>query len=152
VISWLAGGLQLFGEGWPLFKASFSAKENPHTGWCRGQWWLSEYATLGQTCVLRLRDDQVIMDRNAHDLPGIRELARDPDILSTWFWVTGWVLMSQDESGRIGQDGRLENLARFDNRGGQTTYTHLSQANHGMGRIEHHRQKLFAVFVLKVVS
>ena len=48
--------------------------------------WLHQ-ATLSETCVRRAGDDEVIVDRDAHELAGLDELAGDPDVFARWLRV-----------------------------------------------------------------
>lgn len=61
------------------------------------------------------------MHRSTYDLSYLNELARDPDIFSTWLGVIGGVLVHQDDRSRVGQDDRLENMQGLDERSGQST-------------------------------
>lgn len=107
--------------------------------------------TLSQTRISVLGDDDVIMHRHPHQLAGLNELARDTDILAAWLWVARWVIVQTDDRSGVGQDRRLEDLPRLNDRRGQATDADLRHSDHRVGRIEKDHDELLSVLVGEVV-
>jgi hypothetical protein len=62
-----------------------------------------------------MADDQRVMDRHAHDPAGLSELARNANIFPARFEVAGWMVVGDDDRGRVGEDRAFKDLSSTDN-------------------------------------
>ena len=76
----------------------------------------SDDAPIGKARVVGFSDDQMVANWNAHDLTGFGKLADDLDVLLARFRIAGGVLVRKYGRRGVGQNRRLENLTRLNNR------------------------------------
>ena len=64
----------------------------------------------------------MVEDLDAEELAGGGEPAREGDVLGRWLGIAARVVVGQQERGAAGEDRRLENFARVDERARQAAY------------------------------
>ena len=76
--------------------------------------------------------DNVIENRDAHYLPGLGKPFSNLDILATWLWVAGRMVVREQYSSRTLDYGWLEDFARMNKRRIKRSNGHPDDALHPM--------------------
>jgi hypothetical protein len=85
----------------------------------------------------------VIEERDPHDVRSPGELLCDGDVVGTRGGIAGRMVVRDDDPGGRSENGRLQNLARVDDRGVQGADRHDFDAEHGVpGREQKHHEML----------
>ena len=91
------------------------------------------------------------MHGHAHQVAGLDELPRDPDIFTRWLDVSRWVVVSENHGGCVCEDCDLEHLARLNDRGGQAADADERQTQNRIRGIQENQDHLLSIFQAEVL-
>ena len=87
----------------------------------------------------------MVKDANTEDLCRLCQSIGALAVLPRWSRISGWMVVQEDDGGRVLQDGRLENLPRVHNRGGEASHADRMVADGPVLAVECDYKKELAV-------
>ena len=106
---------------------------------------LREQSGVGEAVVVRFAENDVVENADAEDLRGFDQAVCAVAIFPRGNWISGGMVMNENDRSRAGQNSGFPYLPLMNNRSGMASYTDCVVADGSVFGIKRNRDKMLSV-------